>query len=238
MNARFFTLSLASLTFAYLAMPVARAADKPAPAQCPCCAMDCRNAAPAVAPAPTTATPTTVAPTAPVPTAATPATRPSPQGRGMGMGMGMGNGGPMKFIHALLDAHLKISRLVKEIPGGVETLTTSDDPAVARTIVAHVHQVHDRMQAGQPIRMWDPLFVELFRHRSEIKMEIADVPGGVKVITTSQNPQVTLLIRQHATRGVDEFVAQGWDRVHKPTTLPSDYKQAKQDSAPRPAGKK
>ena len=149
---------------------------------------------------------------------------------GAGRGVAMGGGMPedMRRIHDLLDNHLKIRRDVQEIPGGVLTTTTSDDAKVTAMIRAHVRQMKDRVEQGQPVRMWDPLFVELFRHHDKIRTQVEDVEGGMKVTQTSDDPDVTRLIRQHATRGVSEFAAAGWDRVHQPTPLPSGY-EAKAD---------
>lgn len=135
----------------------------------------------------------------------------------------------MGLIHDLLDDHLKIRRDVQEIPGGVLTTTTSDDANVTAMIRAHVRQMKDRVEQGQPVRMWDPLFVELFRNYDKVRTQVEDIDGGVKVTQTSDDPDVTRLIRQHATRGVSEFVAGGWDRVHEPTPLPAGYPAAQPD---------
>jgi hypothetical protein len=125
-------------------------------------------------------------------------------------------------IHALLDQHRQIERSVTEIPGGVETTTTSTVPAVTTLIRTHAKQMKARLEAGQPIRMWDPLFAELFRHHDQIEMQVVELPGGVRVVEASNDPQVTVLIRGHAAR-LSEFVAGGYSRVHEPTPLPAGY---------------
>ena len=146
-------------------------------------------------------------------------------GRGFGRGAGTQRGMPqaMAPTHALLDQHQLVQRNVKEIPGGVETTTTSSTPAVATLIRTHTKQMKERLESGQPIRMWDPLFVELFRHHDQIRMVVTEIRDGVRVVETSDDPQVTMLIRQHASRGVSEFVAGGFARVHAPTPLPAEY---------------
>lgn len=126
-------------------------------------------------------------------------------------------------IHALLDRHDAISREVKEIEGGVETVTTSEDVDVTRTLRVHVREMEQRVQSGKGMRWWDPTFAELFRHHDKIKMEIEDIPGGVRVRETSTDAGVVKLIRQHAIRGVSEFVAEGRARAHQPTPLPDGY---------------
>ncbi len=157
------------------------------------------------------------------------------RGRGAMMGAGMGQGAmrgaggqadmarDMTAFHALLDDHQKIKRNVEDIPGGVATTTTSDDPKVAELIRTHVNQMKERIESGRPLRMWDPLFVELFKNADKIRMKVEAAPGGMKVTETSEDPQVTLLIRQHARRGVSEFVKDGWNRVHQATPLPEGY---------------
>jgi hypothetical protein len=151
-------------------------------------------------------------------------------GRGMGMG-GMGMGGGMggmgmrrdgPTIHSLLADHEKVKRTVEEIPDGIRSVTTSDEPEVAALIRKHVWQMKDRLERGEPIRMMDPLFREVFAHHDKIRMAIEDVPGGVRVTETSDDPQVVLLIRQHA-RTVNEFVESGMRRMHQPTPLPEGY---------------
>jgi len=143
---------------------------------------------------------------------------------GQGNGCCMGGGEDMQevrdTIHGLLDHRESIQREVKEVEGGVITSTTSEEPEVTDRIRFHVMQMESRLADGQGMRMWDPLFREIFAHHDEIKTEVEEIPGGVKVKQTSDNPEVTALIRQHATRGVSEFIRNGYDRVHETTPLP------------------
>ena len=128
-------------------------------------------------------------------------------------------------IHGLFMQHEKIHRAVEEIPGGVRTMTTSEDPQVTDLIRTHVREMKERIEMGQPIRQMDPLFREIFRHHEKIRLEIEDVPGGVRATETSDDPQVTLLIRQHAKRAVSEFVQGGMNRAMQGTPLPEGYKE-------------
>jgi hypothetical protein len=82
----------------------------------------------------------------------------------------------------------------------------------------------NRIERGDPIRLMDPVFREIFEHHTEIAIDVEAIPGGVLVVETSANPQVELLIRQHAHRAVSEFVAQGMARAMRPTPLPSGYR--------------
>ena len=157
------------------------------------------------------------------------------QGRGREARMGRGPGGPHHDnIHTLLDRHASIERHVEDIDGGVETITTSTDADTVATIRQHVRQMQDRLASGHGMRHWDPLFVELFRRHDDIRMEILDVPGGVRVRETSDDPQVALLIREHA-RAVNGFVSDGCERAHRATPLPEGYASA---GNPARAGRK
>lgn len=151
---------------------------------------------------------------------------------GAGPGPGWGGGGrgmpeAVRTFHQLLSDHEKIKRSVKDIPGGVSTVTTSSDPKVVETLTLHVEQMKERMEKGQPIRRWDPLFDALFQNYDKIVTKVENIDNGLKVTQTSEDPMVTKLIRQHARRGVSEFVSDGWDRVHEPTPLPDGYPQPK-----------
>jgi hypothetical protein len=129
----------------------------------------------------------------------------------------------MPVIHELLLSHRKIDRRVEDIPGGIRSWTTSADGDIADLIRTHVHQMKARLERGDPIREMDPLFREILKHGETIRMEIANIPEGVRVTETSPDPQVALLIRQHAHRAVSQFVAAGMPRAMQPTPLPQGY---------------
>lgn len=147
------------------------------------------------------------------------------QNRGEGqcrgcMRMGQSQGPQdMQTIHALFNEHKKIHRTVKNIENGVETLTESDDPAVQAMIVEHSLAMQKRLENKQPIRQWDPLFAELFKHAEKIKMQITNTERGVRVVETSSDGYVVKLIQAHA-QGVSEFVVEGMSSMHKSHDLP------------------
>lgn len=146
---------------------------------------------------------------------------------GGGMGGMMGGGmSDMRAIHGLLSQHHKIERSVKDIPDGVETVTTSGDPQVAKLIREHVWQMKSRIEEGRPIRQMDPLFREVFKNHQHIHMQIVDIAGGVRVTETADTPAVVPLVRQHARRAVSEFVEEGMRRAMQPTPLPPGYTPA------------
>lgn len=131
----------------------------------------------------------------------------------------------MRVIHRLLVEHQEIRRTVEEIPGGIRSTTVSGRPEITDLIRTHVRQMKARIESGEPIRQMDPVFREIFEHHTKIRMDIDDIPRGVRVTETSEDPQVVLLIRQHAQRAVSEFVADGMQRAMRPTPLPRGYRR-------------
>jgi hypothetical protein len=127
--------------------------------------------------------------------------------------------GDMQTIHSLFGEHQKITRTVKNIENGVETITESDDPTVQAMIAEHVWAMQKRLENNQPIRMWDPLFAEIFKHSGKINMQVTKTEKGVKVIETSNDPYVVKLIQLHA-HGVSEFVKIGPSSMHQRHELP------------------
>lgn len=139
--------------------------------------------------------------------------------------MGPGMMEDMRSIRQLLMEHGKISRRVENLPNGVKTWTTSDDPQLASVIQQHVRQMKERMEEKKPIRQMDPLFRELFDQADKIKIDYEDIENGIVVVETSDDPQVVKLIQQHAHKAVSEFVQQGMPRAMQPTPLPDGYKK-------------
>lgn len=142
---------------------------------------------------------------------------------GMGCcGMMGADDGHHETIHSLLGEHEKISREVEAVEGGIASRTTSDDPQVTDWIRQHVAQMSERLENGQGLRFWDPLFAEMFEHHDAVQLEYEEVPGGVAVRETSDDEQVRRLIESHA-QAVSEFVEQGFARAHQPTPLPAEF---------------
>lgn len=129
----------------------------------------------------------------------------------------------MPVIRDLLLNHERIMRHVEDIPDGIQATTTSQDSEIADLIQTHVWQMKERMEEGRPIRQMDPVFRELFRHHTFVELDVEELPQGVHVAHTSTDPEVQLLIRQHAYRAVNEFVEYGMQRARQPTPLPEDY---------------
>ncbi|NNL66901.1 MAG: hypothetical protein HKP30_11700 [Myxococcales bacterium] len=155
------------------------------------------------------------------------------QGRGSGarhgMGPGPGAGGRgrdvMEATHALVhDYRGSIVREVEEIENGVITVTRSpEDPEAAAMLRRHVLEMKELLADGGRIRLWDPLFSEIFDRYDEVDMVVEELEDGVRVTETSNDPEVVKLIQAHA-RKVDDFVARGPAAVHEPTPLPDGYR--------------
>ena len=96
---------------------------------------------------------------------------------------------------------------------GVETLTESDQPEVAKKIQEHVAAMHKRVQEGRGLRYWDDLFAAIFQRHASIKMSVENTDKGVRVKETSDDPLVVALIQAHADV-VSQFVARGFDEAH------------------------
>ncbi|MCC6950621.1 MAG: hypothetical protein IT433_04160 [Phycisphaerales bacterium] len=110
--------------------------------------------------------------------------------------------------HELLDNHAKIRRIVRHTPTTIETLTESDDPAVAAKIIDHAKAMHTRMSSGKRVRAWDPVFVDLFHNHTLVRIDLTPTEKGVKIIETSDDPATLLLMRAHS-RGVSDMIRSG-----------------------------
>ena len=142
-----------------------------------------------------------------------------PAGRGH-MGGDPGHVADMGLIHELLDNGSRIQRTVTVRPDGVETLTESDDPELAKKIRAHVDSMYDRVENVKPIHMRDPLFRAIFEHASKIVMVREQTAKGIKVVETSTDPYVVKLIQAHA-EVVSRFIENGRAEAMKNHEVPS-----------------
>jgi len=138
---------------------------------------------------------------------------------GPAMGHDEEHGADMELIHFLLDNRDLIRRSVENLPNGVETRTESDDPGMSEGIRKHIRSMIRRLKENRPIHLRDPLFREIFSHSDQILMVLEDTENGARVRETSEDPQVSRLIQEHA-RVVSLFLANGRAEVHKNHSLP------------------
>jgi hypothetical protein len=144
------------------------------------------------------------------------------QGRGMRGQMMMhdqDHHADMQLFHELLDNRERITRRITNLADGVDTVTESDDPAVAEKIRIHVVAMAARVKEGRPIHQRDPLFREIFRHADKIVMRHEPTANGIRVVETSTDPYVAKLIQAHA-EVVSAFIANGHAEMMKNHPLP------------------
>ncbi|MCA9078912.1 MAG: hypothetical protein KDA58_00075 [Planctomycetaceae bacterium] len=145
--------------------------------------------------------------------------------KGPPFGRGFGRQNDPKFqedhevFFYLLEHRKSITRTVKLLDNGIETVTESKDPEVAAKIQEHVAAMYDRVENNKPIHMRDPLFRELFRNTKKLTMKAEETEHGVKVTETSDDPYVAKLIQYHA-EVVSLFIKNGFSEMPKNHDLP------------------
>jgi hypothetical protein len=148
-----------------------------------------------------------------------------PNGGCMMAGRGAGNMADrsmadMPLVHFLLDNGTKVRRTITLRPDGVETITESSDPAIAKAIQDHVAAMYARVTEKRPIHQHDPLFRAIFEHASQISFAHETVVSGVKVIETSTDPYVVKLIQAHA-QVLDRFIQNGRSEAMRNHPVPT-----------------
>jgi hypothetical protein len=140
-------------------------------------------------------------------------------GRGRGMMSDPAHPEDMQVFHQLLDHRAEITRQVVARKDGIETLTESTNPEIARLLQTHVEAMLARVRNQRPIHQRDPLFVELFRYADRIEANYELTPGGVRVVETSQDAYVVKLLQAHA-EVVSAFLRNGHAEMMKNHPVP------------------
>lgn len=122
--------------------------------------------------------------------------------------MGSATGADMSAYVDLFARHTEIRRTVREIPGGVRTVTESDAPELVARLQAHVASMYDHLERGAEVRCMSQSLPTLFRHAGGYRRRLTTTPKGVVVTETSTDPRLTRAIREHA-REVTGFVRDG-----------------------------
>jgi hypothetical protein len=125
----------------------------------------------------------------------------------------------MELFHYLLANRDKITREVKNLPNGIDTVTQSDDPEVAAKLKAHVASMLKRMEERRPIHARDPLFAELFRNADKVTAKMESFAEGVRVIETSDDEYTVKLLHEHG-RVVNLFIKNGMQEMHRDHPVP------------------
>ncbi len=154
-----------------------------------------------------------------------------------GSGMMMRGGGPtamgemredMMTLHALFNGREKIRRSVKNLSNGAETLTESDDDEIATLLHKHVPAMEGRVLSNEPLppMRFHPLFQELIKKAEKVAFDYEETDHGIKVVYTSDDPYVVLLIQEHA-KLVSRFIENGMQELHKPYKIPETKSKGK-----------
>lgn len=103
------------------------------------------------------------------------------------------------LYHTMLERHEELERVTTKWENGFEAVTrvTSGDAELVAMLQEHVIGMKKRFDGGRAIRSWDPLFVELFDCREAINIAWEMLEDGVKVVMTSDNPEVRELLMRH-----------------------------------------
>ncbi|APZ44686.1 hypothetical protein BW247_11310 [Acidihalobacter ferrooxydans] len=128
-------------------------------------------------------------------------------------------------FHTLLERHQELHRELENLPNGIRTVTTSDNPELAALITEHAHVMHRRLQEGFGLRYWDAAFAEIFARADAVHMDIRNLPNGVETIETSDDANVVKLIQAHGAT-VSAFVREGFAAAQRESPLPEDYQRA------------
>ena len=126
----------------------------------------------------------------------------------MGDGWRGGNGQDMQLVHQLFANHNLIRRTVEEIPGGVRTVTESDNPQVATMIQQHVASMHQRLDHGRWFAMMSQTLPIMFRNADRYQREYEMTPQGIRVKKFSDDSELVNVLREHS-REVSGFVEAG-----------------------------
>lgn len=120
----------------------------------------------------------------------------------------------------LLSDHASIRRRVVYTPVGVEATTESDDPAVAARIIDHAKAMKARIDTGARVRVWDPIFARLFERHDAVRLEVTPTATGVRIVESSDDPEVVSLLWSHAS-GLCDFVRLGGESApHETVVIP------------------
>lgn len=137
-----------------------------------------------------------------------------------GMGMPMLNGrdttpAEVEEMRAMFRSHPDIARSVTNLPDGIETLTESTNPDLARAIVSHVVGMSERIEEGRDpmVPIQSPTLAILFERRDSIATEITPTENGIRVKQTSTDPAVVAALQKHAGE-VSDLAARGMAAVH------------------------
>lgn len=118
-------------------------------------------------------------------------------------------------LRTIFEQHSQIERQVSNLPNGIVTVTASANTDVQNAIVSHVAMMVTRLAEGRnpEVIIQSPTLDALFDFHDEIETEVERTNDGVKVVQTSENPEVVLLLQAHAAE-VSDMSLRGMDAIH------------------------
>ena len=121
----------------------------------------------------------------------------------------------MAVVHKLLVNHNRITRTVTQLPGGVRTITESDDPLIAQHIKDHVATMTARVIAGDDpdLRLESDALRTIFRNKDKIRTYTDTTAKGILLIQISSDRETIAALQQHASE-VSELVRRGMPALH------------------------
>ncbi len=110
----------------------------------------------------------------------------------------------------------RISRTVTNLPNGIRTVTSTDDPELLSTVVSHVTGMIQRVDEGRDPKVFiqSPTLDILFERREAITTDIEMTATGIVVTQTSNDPDVVNALQTHAQE-VTAMVDRGMEAVHE-----------------------
>jgi hypothetical protein len=122
-------------------------------------------------------------------------------------------------LRTIFQQHPSIERTVSNLPNGITTFTGSANTEVQDAIVSHVSMMVTRLAEGRnpEVIIQSPTLDALFDFHDEIETEIERTNDGVKVVQTSENPEVVFLLQAHAAE-VSDMSLRGMVAVHERMT--------------------
>jgi len=108
----------------------------------------------------------------------------------------------------LFSRHTELHRTVELIPGGVRTVTETQDPDLAAQLQAHVASMYTHLNHGAEVSCMSGSLPVLFRNSRLYRRSLTNTASGVAVVETSDHPDISAAIRAHAAE-VTGFVDNG-----------------------------
>ncbi|MEZ5824694.1 MAG: hypothetical protein R3C97_08140 [Geminicoccaceae bacterium] len=109
-----------------------------------------------------------------------------------------------------------IDREVTNLPGGIRTVTRSDDAEVMATLVSHVSGMIARIDEGRDPKVFiqSPTLDILFERHASIETGIEVTDEGIVVTQTSGDPEIVEALQTHAGE-VTAMADRGMAAVHE-----------------------